>query len=464
MVTLADAILQEDIQSVRQLLRYDDVNQLDEYGFTPLIEAAIVENIPITKLLLEQGALPNLPDVMGGTPLQWAVENNNLELVKLLLAHKADPNAYNLSGQPVLVMPILRSQTSLRQLLIKAGADLVFAQDYINTKLLGHMFELVGKGTIVSPNNEFVEVDFEGFYLETTLGLIADSVFHFQNHFAARQLRRYAGISQIIVETLQRAAELIRYQQYRVNINQHLSKINALLSQEPLIIPVGYEGHAITFISYQNIWVKCDRREDSRLYDNIMFYEVQHSKALTPDLFKFLIYEKQSDEFINEELDELLDLKPMTELKVEAQISGNCSWANVEATIPALFFLTLTQLNPDEQAVAYFKTLALNFFHRWREWNKDRALHYCVQSYEQGDAIRKACKAEMLAAILFQRCDPTNATDRVRIETILALLLKSPYEYLLKNYLRVYYYEGHTPEGKTFRDLLKENGYIENNK
>ena len=72
---------------------FDDI---DEYGFTPLIEAAIVDNIRITQLLLANGANPNQQDVTGGTAIQWAVENNNLALAKLLLDHRADPNAYNL--------------------------------------------------------------------------------------------------------------------------------------------------------------------------------------------------------------------------------------------------------------------------------------------------------------------------------------------------------------------------------
>ncbi len=98
------------------------------------------------------------------------------------------------------------------------------------------------------------------------------------------------------------------------------------------------------------------------------------------------------------------------------------------------------QMSNDTQTTAYYKTLALNFFHRWREWNKDRALHYCIQSYEEGDAIRKATKAEILAAILFQRCDMENSSDKERIETILGILLKSPYEYILRNYVRVYFF------------------------
>ena len=127
------------------------------------------------------------------------------------------------------------------------------------------MFELIGTATIIDPHNQFVDVDFEGFFLEVTIGLISDSLAQFQNHFAARQLRRYSGLAQFIVEIMQRASQLIKYQQYRVDIRKYQSNIDTLIQQEPLLIPVGYEGHAITFIKRGDIWVKCDRREDSRL-------------------------------------------------------------------------------------------------------------------------------------------------------------------------------------------------------
>lgn len=460
MFSLADAILQQNISAVKQQLLYaNEVNELDEYGFTPLIEAAIVENIEITQLLLASGAQPNQQDVTGGTALQWAVENNNIELAKILLENGANPNTYNFSGQPVLVMPILRQQSPMRQLLIKAGADLVFAQDFINTKLLGHMFELIGTASIVSPKNEYVEVDFEGFYLEVTVGIVADTLVKFQNHFAARQLRRYSGITNYIHDVLQRASQLIKYQQYRIDTHKHLHKIDSLIKQDPLIIPVGYEGHAITFVRYGHLWVKCDRREDSRLYDNVMIYRIGNTAQLTEDLIKSLIYVKQSHEFINIELDNILGLVPLTEIKVDAQISGNCSWANVEATIPAMFYLILMSIAEEQDKSAYYKTLALNFFHRWREWNKDRALNLCIQSYHEGNSIRKAAKAELLAAVLFQRCDPLNINDKNRIDSILSILINSPYEYLLRNYLRVYYYERPTDEGKRFFDLLKDYGF-----
>lgn len=458
MQTLANAILEENVYAVRECLRYsEEINQLDEYGFTPLIEAAIMDNIEIAQLLLAHGADPNLQDAVGNTPLHWAAENNNEKLCRFFIQAGANPNAYNYSGQPVLVMPALRKQT-LRKYLIQAGADQAFAQDFINTKLIGHLFELIGTANIISPEQQFVEVDFEGFYIEVTLGLIADSLAEFQNHFAARQLRPYGGLARLIVDALHRASRLIKYQQYRVDIKKHSTEIEMLIQQEPLIIPIGYEGHAITFIRFGDYFVKCDRREDSRHYDNIVIYRMGNPEKLTLVFIKHLLYQKQSSQFIEKDIINLLNLSPVTELSIESQISGNCSWANVEAVIPTLFFLMLSDHDSRLSSIDHHKKMALHFFHRFRDWNKTRALNFCIQSYHQSDAMRKACKAEVLATILFERCDPRERASHDRIETILSVFIGSPFEYILKNYIRVYFYENYTEEGKRFAQLLKQHG------
>jgi hypothetical protein len=461
MMSLADAIIQENLAAVEDWLRHGiNVNELDEYGFTPLIEAAITDNVTIAKQLLAQGADVNGQDVTGNTALHWAAENNNVELAEILLRRQANPNAYNLAGQPVLVMPVLRRQPAMRRLLYKAGADEGFAQDFINVKLLGHLFELVGRASILGPKKEFIEVDFEGYYIEVTLGLICDSLAQFQNNYGARKLRRFLGLSQVIVEVMQRAAELARYRQYRVDVTKQAPTILALLKKQPLVLPIGYEGHAITFVKYNNVLAKCDRREDSRLYDNIMCYRINRPEVFTPDFMMHLLYEKQTGQFINNELPALLDLEPLTELKVESQISGNCSWANVEACIPTLFFLILTSLPGAQDALPHYKSLALNFFVRWREWNKERALQFCIQSFKEADSLHKACKAEILAAILFQRCDAGQFSDKARMDTLFSLLIGSPYQYILQNYLQTYYYRSPTPEGARFAQILREYGML----
>lgn len=459
MPTLSDVILQENVGQVQRFLaRGGDVNALDEYGFTPLIESAIVNNSDITKILLEHGAHPNGQDVTGGTPLHWATENNNLMLAKLLLDAKADPNLNNFAGQSPLVMPMLREHTTMRQLLLQYGADTTFAQDYINAKLAGHSFELMGVTHIVNTKNQLIDVDYEGFFLEVTIGLVRHSLSQFQNHFAARKLRRYLGVMDFIQRTLDNALSLVRYQQYLIDVKKHDAKITSLLQHDPLIIPIGYEGHAITFLTTDNIWVKCDRREDSRLYDNVMLYFIGRPENLTQSFLKHLIYEKQTGDYINNEIDQILDLRPFTEIKVEAQISGNCSWANVEATIPALFFLILLKSNFDQSLISKYKSIALDFFHQWRAWNKERILQFCMKRFQESDFLRKAGHAEILAAILFQRYNAESGGNAMYVEPILQLLLNSPYEYILKNYLSIYYYENYTDEGKRFFDLLRSYG------
>ena len=124
---------------------------------------------------------------------------------------------------------------------------------------------------------------------------------------------------------MSRATHLIRYQQYRTDLAKYSEIIDRLIEQEPLIIPIGYEGHAITFVKLDSILVKCDRREDSRLYDNIVFYRIHNPEIVTARFINELIYNKKSDHFVNHELPILLGLTPITQLKVTAQISGNCS-------------------------------------------------------------------------------------------------------------------------------------------
>lgn len=462
MLSLADAILEENMQNVMACLHQGiNLNELDEYGFTPLIEAAIADNIEITKALIDFGANVNFQDSVGSTALHWAAENNNLELCKLLLLNGANPNAYTLAGQPVLVMPLLRQHQNLKRLLIDAGANLDFAQDYINTKFIGHLFELVGTADIVDPANQFIEVDFEGFFLEVTLSMIAESIAQFKMHFAGREIRRYSDLTEVIIQVMSRAARLIKYQQYRVDRKKHASTINALIQQEPLIIPIAYDGHAITFVKLGDILVKCDRREDSRLYDNIVFYRMNRPDAMTADFIKKLIFEKQPGEIFNEILPHILDLVPLTELKVTAQISGNCSWANVEACIPVLYFLLFSNANDFEANISRYKKVSLDFFHQWREWNKDRSLGFLIQSFKHSDVIRKACKAEILAAVLFQSCDDDSPRSKERAEDILAVLANPHYGYVLENYVKSYCYESTSDKGKRFLRMLQDYGFMD---
>jgi hypothetical protein len=460
--SLADEIIDGHTENVRRILQSGvDINTVDEYGFTYLIEAAIADNVEITALLLAHNADTNLPDITGNTALHWAAENNNIALAKILLDRNANPNAYNFAGQPVLAMPVVRQQAQIRKLIQSRGGDVNFARDFINTKLLGHMFELIGTADLISPANDYVEVDFEGFFLEFSIGVISDALRQFTQHFGARKMRQYSEYAKVVVDTLDRANQLIKFMQYRTDLKAQTPTINALIKHEPLIIPIGYEGHAITYVKVGNILAQCDRREDSRHYDNIEIFQINNTAVFNQQFIQDFIYEKKSDHFVNEVLPNMLGLEPITELKIEAQISGNCSWANVEATIPTLLFLLLMQSANAKTNIAQYKTAAMEYFRQWREWNKDRALKFCIRSFSEEDTIRNLCKAEILAAILFQRLSAQNFGDHERIESILGILLLPPYKHVLDNYVKVYCYESLAPEGKLFLQTLQRFGYSE---
>jgi ankyrin repeat protein len=72
-----------------------NVNSQDWYGVSPLTMAAVVENIELVKVLLDNGADINIKNDKGHTPLSYAASLGHVESVKILLNKGADVNADN---------------------------------------------------------------------------------------------------------------------------------------------------------------------------------------------------------------------------------------------------------------------------------------------------------------------------------------------------------------------------------
>src|SRR6185437_9571793 len=112
-------------------------------GATPLLRAAKAGDIPVVKLLLQHGALPNLPNFNGDTPLMAAVgkdwinaptrgafytEDEAVQVYALLRAAGADVKARTHFNQTALHSAALRGWNELVKRLVADGAD-VDAQD-----------------------------------------------------------------------------------------------------------------------------------------------------------------------------------------------------------------------------------------------------------------------------------------------------------------------------------------------
>ena len=453
-MTIANDIISCRVPDFDLYLREGDtLDDVDEYGFTPLIETAITRQAHIAELLIVRGVNVNKADVTGRTALHWAVDNGDMELTQLLLKHGADPNAFTSSGLSVLVYPVLRAQGPLKNLLYQYGAKLDFALDFITAKLLGHRFELQGDVDIVTSKGEFIELDYEGFILEFTVAMINDSLRRFTSSFSTRYLRPYFSTLHEVMDAFSVADELLSFQHQVTLTDKHRARLAELMKSPVLILPAASRGHAMGFVRCGQWWAKIDRGENSLKEGSVNIYRITRPEALTVNFLQEFLYKKQSRRYFHQMINQQLGLMPMLQLPISSQITGNCSWANVQAIVPVAYALqhltTAEDFSPDE---------AMRVYDAWVEWDKDRALDECVQRFYLANKVRKASFASMLAAVLFQACDDSQRHHVERAEKILAILTLLDYYYILQTYLDAYCVKRLTRKGNNLLKLLDDCG------
>lgn len=453
-MTIANDIINGRIPDVDHYLREGaSLDDIDEYGFTPLIETAITRQPHIAELLLARGVDINKADVTGRTALHWAVDNFDLDMTRLLLERGANPNAFTRAGLSVLVYPVLRGQDPLKHLLYRHGAKLDFALDFIYAKLLGHRYELQGDVDIVNAANEFIEVDYEGFILEFTVAVVKDSLRRFTSSYSTRHLRHFFPNINEIIDAFGVADEFLQFQHQKVLTDEHRAQLNEYLKSPMLILPAASRGHALCFVRYHQWWAKIDRGENSLKEGSINIYRLTRPEVINLNFLIQFLYKKQSRRYYHQVINQELGLMPFAQIPMSSQIAGNCSWANVQATIPVAY--VLQDLMKREE---FSFQDALMLYEEWVEWDNDRALDECVQRFYLASSLRKASIASMLAAVLFQACDDSNSHHVERAEKILSILTLPEYYYILKSYLDTYCVKRLTRKGNNLLKLLDDCG------
>ncbi len=457
-MTIANDIISRRIPDFDLYVREgDSLDDIDEYGFTPLIETAITRQARIAELLIARGVNINKPDVTGRTPLHWAVDNNDVELSRLLLLHGAHANVFTRAGLSVLVYPVLRGQDPLKQLLYQHGAKLDFALDFIYAKLLGHRFELQGDVDIVNAEGEFIELDYEGFILEFTVAVIKDSLRRFTSSYSTKHLRHHFPYAYTVMDAFAIADELLQLQHQVAITGVHLARLKELIKAPMLILPAASRGHALGFIRYQQWWAKIDRGENSLKEGSVTIYRITRQDMFHVNFLQDFLYKKQSRRYYHHEINQTLGLEPVAQIPISSQIAGNCSWANMQALVPVGY--AMQQLTTAEP---FSYEEALSFYDDWVAWDQDRALDECVQRFYLGNQPRKASYAAMLAAVLFQACDDGNDLHVKRAEKILTILTLPDYYYILQSYLEIYCIKRLTRRGNNLLKLLDDCGFNPN--
>ncbi len=88
-----------------------------------LIQAAINDDAPAVRALIQQKADVNAPAVDGTTALHWAVRANDLPLVEALLKAGADANAHDRYGLTPVSLACSNANVQILAKLLDAGAD-----------------------------------------------------------------------------------------------------------------------------------------------------------------------------------------------------------------------------------------------------------------------------------------------------------------------------------------------------
>lgn len=453
-MTIANDIINHRVPDFDHYIREGEtLNDIDEYGFTPLIETAITRQAHLAELLIARGVDINKPDITGRTALHWAVDNHDIPFVRLLLDQGANPNAYTNAGLSVLVYPLLRGQDNLKHLLYQYGAKLDFASDFITAKLIGHRFELRGDVDIVNAEGEFIELDYEGFILEFTVAVVIDSLRRFTSSYSTKHLRHFFPNLYDIMDAFTIAGDLLQLQHQVSLSDKDLKHLNTLIKSPLLILPAASRGHAFCFVRYHQWWAKIDRGENSLKEGSVNIYRITRPEAFDIHFLQDFLYKKQSRRYFHQVINQQLGLMHVAQIPISSQIAGNCSWANVQAVIPVAYAMQqLTTL----ETFTYQESLTL--FHEWIEWDKDRALDECVQRFYVANPRRKASYASMLGAILFQTCDERNTEHLERAEKMLTILTLPEYYYILKSYLEIYCIKRLTRKGNNLLKLLDDCG------
>lgn len=119
------AVYYDNVDVVERLLQAGAaVDAVNDYGSSPLTEAAVAGNAAVIRLLLEAGADPNLPGADGQTPLMIVARTHRVDAAQLLLDAGADPNARETwRDQTAVIWAAAQSQPEMIKLLLEHGAD-----------------------------------------------------------------------------------------------------------------------------------------------------------------------------------------------------------------------------------------------------------------------------------------------------------------------------------------------------
>ncbi|MCK5665024.1 MAG: ankyrin repeat domain-containing protein, partial [Thiotrichaceae bacterium] len=122
---LRHAAQKGDLIQVKKLMESNtNMNAIDEFGRTALMDAALNNKQDVTNYLIDKGANPNITDRYGDTALHLAAKNGYLNIIRALGQSIADLNLPDKNGNSPLMLAIIGSHNNTAHFLISNKADI----------------------------------------------------------------------------------------------------------------------------------------------------------------------------------------------------------------------------------------------------------------------------------------------------------------------------------------------------
>lgn len=100
-----------------------DPDELDRYGYTPILNAAALGRIHAVESLIKNGADVNRPGPFGFTPLHAAAQNGHREVVAALLKAGADVNSQNEDMDTAMHLALRALHIEIVNMLLRNGGS-----------------------------------------------------------------------------------------------------------------------------------------------------------------------------------------------------------------------------------------------------------------------------------------------------------------------------------------------------
>jgi hypothetical protein len=394
---LHEAVRLDSTHFINQLVNLGaNVNVQDSEGFTPLNHALSFEKYSFAEILLKvPGIDVNIPAANGATPIWYAFEYGNAALLNKIMNHS--------SFDPTFTQMLLKEYNllELSGYLVSQGkgGDVTLVNAYSESKLFGLKFDLGGCMPLDNfLKHEYECFSFDGYYRNKGAIVLADSYNQFySNVIENSEIPSWAGQAFISVK------EAV---DFSASIFDPAAYYEKMKRGELLIIPSGWEEHAITFVINKDTLYRCNRGDESDGIHGIEEFKITKLSNFNVELIEQMLNWQGESHYLQYDLIDILGLEKIGMVENPAQAAGNCVWTSLETSVEAAFISTFKELGIDNNTA---HQLAKQSFIEWEEFDLTYTLKKVIDQKEM--FIAADIYDDLLIRALEAHHNPNNEYD-----------------------------------------------------